>query len=197
MTTPALTAFARGLTAEAAFDVLALARRLKAAGKDVIELQIGDSPFRSSAAAVAAAHAALDAGNTRYAPSAGLPEFRAGLAEGSRLWLVESGGPKSYAEVTYQPSDYLVFGRETAGLPSALLEENRETWVRIPMMNAEARSLNLSNCVALVLYEALRQQGFPGADHVGQQGIHPARHDAPDGVLLMPMKVVHLGKPRQ
>ena len=53
MTTPALTAFARGLTAEAAFDVLALARRLKAAGKDVIELQIGDSPFRSSAAAMA------------------------------------------------------------------------------------------------------------------------------------------------
>ena len=58
--------------------------------------------------------------------------------------------------------DYLVFGRETAGLPRALLEENRERWLRIPMFNPEARSLNLSNCVATVLFEALRQQGFPG-----------------------------------
>jgi tRNA (cytidine/uridine-2'-O-)-methyltransferase len=55
-----------------------------------------------------------------------------------------------------------VFGRETAGLPRQLLEENRDRWLRIPMFNAEARSLNLSNCVALVLFEALRQQGFGG-----------------------------------
>jgi tRNA (cytidine/uridine-2'-O-)-methyltransferase len=55
-----------------------------------------------------------------------------------------------------------VFGRETAGLPKTLLETNREQWLRIPMFNAEARSLNLSNCVALVLFEALRQQGFAG-----------------------------------
>ena len=54
------------------------------------------------------------------------------------------------------------FGRETAGLPKQLLEENRERWLRIPMFNAQSRSLNLSNCVALVLFEALRQQGFPG-----------------------------------
>jgi tRNA (cytidine/uridine-2'-O-)-methyltransferase len=60
----------------------------------------------------------------------------------------------------------LIFGRETAGLPKALLEAHRESWLRIPMLNPEARSLNLSNCVALVLFEALRQQGFQGEKSV-------------------------------
>jgi tRNA (cytidine/uridine-2'-O-)-methyltransferase len=89
-------------------------------------------------------------------------EFRAKLPAGVRLWFIESGGAKHYAEVQYRADDYLVFGRETAGLPKTLLEENRARWLRIPMFNRDARSLNLSNCVALVLYEALRQQGFVG-----------------------------------
>lgn len=88
-------------------------------------------------------------------------EFAAALPAGARLWMIESGGPRHYAEVTYGPDDYLVFGRETAGLPTALLEADRSRWLRIPMFNAEARSLNLANCVAVVLYEALRQQAFP------------------------------------
>jgi tRNA (cytidine/uridine-2'-O-)-methyltransferase len=75
---------------------------------------------------------------------------------------VESNGPKLYSGAKFQPDDYIVFGRETAGLPKKLLEENREQWLRIPMFNPDARSLNLSNCVALVLFEALRQQGFSG-----------------------------------
>jgi tRNA (cytidine/uridine-2'-O-)-methyltransferase len=81
----------------------------------------------------------------------------------ARLWYVESDGPQIYSEVKFQAEDYLVFGRETAGLPKVLLEENKDCWLRIPMFNPDARSLNLSNCVALVLFEALRQQGFPGA----------------------------------
>jgi tRNA (cytidine/uridine-2'-O-)-methyltransferase len=88
-------------------------------------------------------------------------EFFQALPPTSRLWFIESSGPRHYAEVAYQPDDYLVFGRETAGLPPSLLEQRRDGWVRIPMFNSAARSLNLSNCVALVLYEALRQQGFP------------------------------------
>jgi len=80
----------------------------------------------------------------------------------ARLWFVESNGPKLYSDAGFAPDDYLVFGRETAGLPGQLLEQNRERWLRIPMFNAESRSLNLSNCVALVLFEALRQQGFVG-----------------------------------
>jgi tRNA (cytidine/uridine-2'-O-)-methyltransferase len=88
--------------------------------------------------------------------------FGDSVPAGGRLWFIESGGPRSYNEVSYQAGDYLVFGRETAGLPRPLLEANRETWLRIPMFNPRARSLNLSNCAALVLFEALRQQGFAG-----------------------------------
>ncbi len=88
--------------------------------------------------------------------------FEQKLAPSARLWFVESGGLKLYTEVNFEPDDYLVFGRETAGLPKQLLEKNRERWLRIPMFNEKSRSLNLSNCAALVLFEALRQQGFEG-----------------------------------
>ena len=86
--------------------------------------------------------------------------FKASVPANSRLWFIESGGSKRYTDVKIGADDYLVFGRETAGLPKSLLEDNPETWLRIPMFNKQSRSLNLSNCVALVLYEALRQQGF-------------------------------------
>jgi len=86
--------------------------------------------------------------------------FFQNLPGDARLWFIESGGPKLYTEVSYGPDDCLVFGRETAGLPRQLLAENPERWLRIPMFNNQSRSLNLSNCAALVLFEALRQQGF-------------------------------------
>ena len=88
------------------------------------------------------------------------PAFEKQLPERARLWFVESNGPRLYSEVSYALGDYLVFGRETAGLPATLLEGNRERWLRIPMSNEASRSLNLSNCAAIVLFEALRQQGF-------------------------------------
>ena len=88
--------------------------------------------------------------------------FEEKLPANAQLWFIESGGGKNYSDVTFAAEDYLIFGRETAGLPKQLLEQNRENWLRIPMFNAQARSLNLSNCVALVLFEALRQQGFAG-----------------------------------
>jgi tRNA (cytidine/uridine-2'-O-)-methyltransferase len=88
--------------------------------------------------------------------------FRKQLPGDARLWLIESDGLRHYAEVRYSPDDYLVFGRETAGLPRKLLEENCDRWVRIPMFNDKSRSLNLSNCAAVVLFEALRQHGFKG-----------------------------------
>jgi len=87
-------------------------------------------------------------------------DFQRSLPAQARLWFVESEGPTVYAEAQFGPEDYLVFGRETAGLPQQLLDQNRDRWLRIPMFNPKARSLNLSNCVALVLFEALRQQGF-------------------------------------
>ena len=88
------------------------------------------------------------------------PAFHASLPSSARLWFIESGGPRLYTQARFAADDYLVFGRETAGLPARLLEPNRDCWLRIPMFNPASRSLNLSNCAALVLFEALRQQGF-------------------------------------
>ncbi len=89
-------------------------------------------------------------------------QFETAFAPSVVRWFIESDGPQLYTEAVFGPEDVLVFGRETAGLPKALLEKNQEHWLRIPMFHAPARSLNLANCVALVLFEALRQQGFRG-----------------------------------
>ena len=78
----------------------------------------------------------------------------------ARFFLLSTHASKSYADVSYQDGDFLVFGKETAGLGQALLTRRSEDAVRIPMREG-LRSLNLSNSVALVLYEALRQTGFP------------------------------------
>lgn len=93
----------------------------------------------------------------------GWHEFAAAhAAHRARFWFIESGGPKLYSAAAFGPGDYLIFGRETAGLPPALLQAHPGQWLRIPMFHAESRSLNLANCAALVLFEALRQQHFAG-----------------------------------
>ena len=79
------------------------------------------------------------------------------LGPSARLWFIEQDAPRSYTQAAFRPQDVLVFGRETAGLPKPLLEANRDGWIDIPIAHPEARSLNLSNCVAIVLFEALRQ----------------------------------------
>ena len=83
--------------------------------------------------------------------------FRAAQPADARIWWVESGAPRRYWDVAFASGDYLVFGRESAGLPKAWLEADPERWIDIPMANPDARSLNLSNCAAIVLFEALRQ----------------------------------------
>ncbi|MBP2649724.1 MAG: tRNA ((34)/cytosine(34)/5-carboxymethylaminomethyluridine(34)-2-O)-methyltransferase TrmL [Firmicutes bacterium] len=80
---------------------------------------------------------------------------------GHNFYFNTTKAAKFYNEVSYDPEAVLVFGKETAGLPESLLAKNRERCVRIPMQS-EARSLNLSNAVAIVAYEALRQQGYSG-----------------------------------
>ena len=80
-----------------------------------------------------------------------------------KLFLATTHGSVHYAEVHYEPGAFLLFGKETAGLPKHLIREHSETAIRVPMGKDPAlRSLNLSNSVAIVLYEALRQNGFPG-----------------------------------
>ena len=79
------------------------------------------------------------------------------------MFLATTKGVMNYSEAEYRDGDMILFGRETAGLPKEFIEENREKTIRIPMSgDTRLRSLNLSNSAAIVLYEALRQLGFPG-----------------------------------
>ena len=95
------------------------------------------------------------------------PDFDTMMREypGAAYRFATTKAPRGYHEASYGPDDFLVFGCETRGLPESLLSRVYDRCIRIPMRQ-EARSLNLSNSVAIVLYEALRQQGFPGlCDH--------------------------------
>ena len=83
------------------------------------------------------------------------------------IWLATTKAPQSYAEADFTTENVtLFFGKETAGLPEWLREKYRDRCIRIPM-KIEARSLNLSNSAAILAYEALRQQGFPGLSGEG------------------------------
>jgi len=96
-----------------------------------------------------------------------LPDFETlmRLHPGAQYHFASTKAPRSYTEACYGPDDFLVFGCETKGLPESLLKRVYDRCVRIPM-RPDARSLNLANSVAIVVYEALRQQGFPGlSDH--------------------------------
>lgn len=77
-----------------------------------------------------------------------------------RFWYLSTKGENNYCNAEFNDGDYIVFGKETKGLPVSLLRQNPSNTLRIPMID-EARSLNLSNSVAIVAYEALRQIGFP------------------------------------
>jgi tRNA (cytidine/uridine-2'-O-)-methyltransferase len=80
----------------------------------------------------------------------------------SKFFYASTKANKNHSEVEYEDESFIVFGKETKGLPESLIMENLETAIRIPMVDIErARSLNLSNSVAIVLFEALRQIGYP------------------------------------
>lgn len=87
----------------------------------------------------------------------------------SKLYLATTKAPQAYSEADLSGDVTLMFGKETAGLPEWLRKKYRGSCIRIPMIS-EARSLNLSNSVAILTYEALRQQGFPGLLGVGSMG---------------------------
>lgn len=81
---------------------------------------------------------------------------------GRTMYFAETDGTKSYTDVTFQDEDMILFGKETAGLPKELIETNKENTIRIPMTeDIQFRSLNLSNAVNIILFEALRQLNFP------------------------------------
>ena len=78
---------------------------------------------------------------------------------GAKIYMATTKAKHVYTDVRYEPDCYIMFGKESAGIPEEILVENEETCVRIPMWG-DIRSLNLANSVAIVLYEALRQNGF-------------------------------------
>lgn len=86
---------------------------------------------------------------------------------GAKIWYATTKAKRLYTEAAFSPGDYIMFGKESAGIPEELLVEHEETCIRIPMLD-EIRSLNLSNAVAIVLYEALRQNGFAGMQREGE-----------------------------
>ena len=97
------------------------------------------------------------------------PDFQAFLEQnpGANLYMASTKARHVYTEVAYGPDDYIMFGRESAGIPEEILVKYPEKTVRIPMLQ-DIRSLNLSNSVAVVLYEALRQQNFAGMQMEGE-----------------------------
>ena len=80
---------------------------------------------------------------------------------GARIYMATTKARKAYTEVEYKGNDFIMFGKESAGIPEEILVKYEDTSVRIPMIG-EIRSLNLSNSVSIILYEALRQQDFEG-----------------------------------
>lgn len=78
---------------------------------------------------------------------------------GAKLYMATTKAPRIYTDVRYEPDCYIMFGPESRGIPEDILVKNQETCVRIPMWG-DIRSLNLSNSVSIILYEALRQNGF-------------------------------------
>ena len=85
---------------------------------------------------------------------------------GERLWFATTKAEQTYADVSYGPDDWIMFGKESAGIPEEILAGHRKSCVRIPMFG-DTRSLNLSNAAAVILYEALRQNRFPGLETAG------------------------------
>ena len=85
---------------------------------------------------------------------------------GAKIYMATTKAPNVYTDVKYEPDCYIMFGKESAGIPEEVLVEHTEDSIRIPMLG-DIRSLNLGNSVAIVLYEALRQNGFRGMNLEG------------------------------
>lgn len=86
---------------------------------------------------------------------------------GAKIYMATTKAHRVYTEVSYEEDCYIMFGKESAGIPEEILVQNEENCIRIPMME-KIRSLNLGNSVAIVLYEALRQNGFAGMEKEGR-----------------------------
>lgn len=89
-----------------------------------------------------------------------------GKHPGAKIWMATTKAKRVYTDVSFAPDDFIMFGKESAGIPEEILVDYEQTCIRIPMLDT-IRSLNLSNSVAIVLYEALRQNAFDGMELKG------------------------------
>lgn len=89
----------------------------------------------------------------------------------AKIYMATTKAPKAYTYVNFEPDCFIMFGKESAGIPEEILLNNKENSIRIPMIG-DIRSLNLGNSVAIVLYEALRQNNFEGMNLKGQLHYH-------------------------
>ena len=87
--------------------------------------------------------------------------------KGAKIYMATTKAPNVYTDVHYEPDCYIMFGKESAGIPEEILVKHKEDSIRIPMVG-DIRSLNLGNSVAVILYEALRQNGFSGMNLEGR-----------------------------
>ena len=86
---------------------------------------------------------------------------------GAKIWMATTKAKHSYTDVSFGSDDFIMFGKESAGIPEEILVDHKDTCIRIPMIG-DIRSLNLSNSVAIVAYEALRQHGFESMSLSGE-----------------------------
>lgn len=108
------------------------------------------------------------------------------LHPNARIWMATTKAERVYTDVQFHEDDFIMFGKESAGIPEEILVEYEETCIRIPMLD-EIRSLNLSNSVAVILYEALRQTKFPHMQLAGR--LHRLRWTSSDDSAAPPCEV--------